>query len=119
MRNPENVTIGDDCTINDWCVLDAKASITIGDRARISTGAVISAAGIERFADAATGLRMHYAKPVVLGTNVWIATKAIVLPGVTIGDNSIVAAAAVVTKDSNRSRPGTKNWSWLAGVGIG
>ncbi|KAI9295201.1 trimeric LpxA-like protein [Neoconidiobolus thromboides FSU 785] len=40
-----------------------------------------------------------YAKPVKIGNNVWIGGGAIILPGVTIGDGSTVAAGAVVTKD--------------------
>lgn len=34
-----------------------------------------------------------------IGNKVWIATNAIILPGVTIGDGAIIAAGAVVTKD--------------------
>lgn len=37
--------------------------------------------------------------PVVIGNNVWIGDKATILPGVTIGDGSVIAANAVVTKD--------------------
>lgn len=39
------------------------------------------------------------AAPIMIGNKVWIATRAIILPGVTIGDGAIVAAGAVVTKD--------------------
>jgi len=39
------------------------------------------------------------AKPVYIGKNVWITTRCIILPGVRIGDNSIIAAGSVVTKD--------------------
>ena len=38
-------------------------------------------------------------KPIHLGKKVWIGSGAIVLPGVTIGDNSVIAAGSVVTKD--------------------
>ena len=41
---------------------------------------------------------MHPA-PIVIGNKVWIGDNATILPGVTIGENSIVAAGAVVTKD--------------------
>ena len=37
--------------------------------------------------------------PIHIGKNVWIGANATVLPGVTIGDNAVIAAAAVVTKD--------------------
>lgn len=39
------------------------------------------------------------AKPIVIGNNVWLGGGAIVLPGVTIGDNSVIGAGSVVTKD--------------------
>lgn len=40
-----------------------------------------------------------YASPVTIGENVWIGSSATILPGVTIGNNSVIAAGAVVTKD--------------------
>ena len=39
------------------------------------------------------------AKPVTIGDNVWIGYRAMILKGVTIGNNSVVAANSVVTKD--------------------
>ncbi|MBP6179301.1 MAG: hypothetical protein KA473_14675 [Anaerolineales bacterium] len=42
-------------------------------------------------------------KPVVIEKNVWIGTHAIILPGVTIGSGSVVAAGAVVNKDVPRN----------------
>ncbi len=39
------------------------------------------------------------AKPVTIGKNVWITSRCIILPGVTIGDNSVIGAGSVVTKD--------------------
>lgn len=41
---------------------------------------------------------LEYAKPITIGNNVWIGGSAIVVPGVTLGDNVVVAAGAVVTK---------------------
>ena len=38
-------------------------------------------------------------KPVVIGDDVWIGANAVILPGVTIGPHSVVAAGAVVTRD--------------------
>lgn len=39
------------------------------------------------------------AKPIIIGNNVWITTNVIILPGVTIGDNTVIGAGSVVTKD--------------------
>lgn len=47
-------------------------------------------------------------KPIKIGNNVWIATGAIILPGISIGDGAVIAAGAVVTKD-------VKPWSIVAG----
>lgn len=38
-------------------------------------------------------------KPVKIGKNVWVGAHATILPGVTVGDNAVIAAGAVVTKD--------------------
>lgn len=40
-----------------------------------------------------------YTSPVTIGENVWIGSSATILPGVTIENNSVIAAGAVVTKD--------------------
>ena len=40
-----------------------------------------------------------YPAPIVLGRNVWVGSNATILQGVTIGDNAVIAAGAVVTKD--------------------
>lgn len=47
-------------------------------------------------------------RPITINDNVWIATGAIVLPGVTIGEGAVVGAGSVVTKD-------VEPWSVVAG----
>lgn len=42
---------------------------------------------------------LEYAKPIKIGSNVWLASDVTVCGGVSIGDNSVIAAGAVVTKD--------------------
>ena len=42
---------------------------------------------------------LEYAKPIIIGNNVWIGAQCIVLPGVTIGDNSVIGAGSVVTRN--------------------
>ena len=41
----------------------------------------------------------EYGKPVTIGNNVWIGGRAIINPGINIGDNVVIASGAVVTKD--------------------
>ncbi len=41
----------------------------------------------------------QYAKKIVIGNNVWLGSNVVVLPGVTIGDNSVIAAGSIVSRD--------------------
>ena len=79
--------------------IDVVQSVTIGAHTLIAPNAFITdhthnAAKATRIAD--QGNRIA---PVVIGSDVWIGTGAIVLAGVTIGDGAIVGAGAVVTND--------------------
>ncbi len=42
---------------------------------------------------------LEFGKPVTIGNNVWLGGSSVITPGVTIGDNVVVAAGAVVVKD--------------------
>ncbi len=42
---------------------------------------------------------VEFGKPIIIGDDVWIGGSAVICPGVTIGEKSIIAAGAVVTKD--------------------
>ena len=41
----------------------------------------------------------HYSLPIRIGNNVWIGAHSMVLPGVTIGDNAVIGAGSIVTRD--------------------
>ncbi len=41
----------------------------------------------------------EYAKPIIVGDNVWIGGSSVINPGVSIGDNVVIASGSVVTKD--------------------
>jgi maltose O-acetyltransferase len=42
---------------------------------------------------------LEYAKPVAIGEDVWIGGSAVICPGITIGDRSVIGAGSVVTKN--------------------
>jgi acetyltransferase-like isoleucine patch superfamily enzyme len=86
-----NVFINQNCTFYDLGGIDIADDVMIGPNVSlITSGHPIHPS--ERRAGVV-------AKPIVVERNVWIATGAIVIGGVTIGENSVVAAGAVVTKD--------------------
>ncbi len=92
----KNITIGKGVFINQGCSFQDQGGITIGDGALIGHQVV--------FATVDHGIipeERHdvIAAPIVVGKNVWIGSHATILKGVTIGDDAIVAAGAVVTKD--------------------
>lgn len=93
-----NVFIGDDVFLNFGCTFLDVCAIKIGDRCQIGPGVQFYAA--DHPLD--PGLRasgLENGKPIEIGTNVWIGGHAIILPGVSIGDNAIVGAGSVVTRD--------------------
>lgn len=73
-----------------------QGGITIGDGALIGHNAVLATLNHDFSPERRTS--MHPA-PVVIGKNVWLGASVTVVPGVTIGDNAVIAAGAVVTKD--------------------
>lgn len=93
-----NIHLGDEVFLNYGCVLLDVCAIHIGDQTQIGPAVQIYAADHPRDpAQRDAGLELG--KPVTIGRKVWIGGGAIILPGVTIGDNAIVAAGAVVTRD--------------------
>lgn len=70
-------------------------SITIGNNVAISHDVTI----MDSDAHSIKNQENDMTKPVIIGDNVWIGTKAIILKGVTIGNGAIVAAGSIVTKD--------------------
>jgi len=93
-----NIRLGDGVFLNFNCVLLDVVSIEIGAGTQIGPGVHIYAADHPR--DPALRRQgLECGKPVKVGSNVWIGGGAILLPGVTIGDDAIIGAGAVVTRD--------------------
>lgn len=92
----KNIHIGNQVFINADCKFQDQGGIYIDDGALIGHGVVL--ATLNHDLDPAKRQQLHPA-PIRIGKRVWIGANATVLPGVTIGDNAVVAAGAVVTKD--------------------
>ena len=97
IKYPENITVGRQVVIGVNVTLGAHATIRLDDRVRISKDVVLETAGL----DFSTGLPpyQHVSAPIVLCEGAWIGTRSIILGGVTVGRNAVVAAGSVVTKD--------------------
>lgn len=92
---PWKLTIGEDSWIDGGVKLYSVDDIVIGSNAVISEGAFICTASH----DFTSPIFELVTKPIVIGDSAWITSRAIVLPGVTIGEGAVVAAGSVVTKD--------------------
>ncbi len=93
-----NIHLGPGVFLNFNCVLLDVCTIHIGDDTQIGPGVQILTADHPRDpAIRAAGLESG--KPIRVGRNVWIGGGALLLPGITVGDDSIIGAGAVVTRD--------------------
>ncbi|WP_054028160.1 maltose acetyltransferase domain-containing protein [Bacillus sp. FJAT-28004] len=93
-----NTHIGENFYANFDCVFLDVCEIRIGDNCFLAPGVHIYTATHPLNAKVRiTGL--EYGKPVKIGHNVWIGGRSVINPGVTIGNNVVVASGSVVTKD--------------------
>lgn len=92
----KNITVGENVFINACCHFQDHGGVTLGDGCQIGHNVV--------FATLNHGLSpeerpITYPAPIVLERNVWVGSNATILQGVTIGENAVIAAGAVVTRD--------------------
>jgi maltose O-acetyltransferase len=93
-----NIRLGQGVFLNFNCVILDVAEVSIGAGTQIGPAVQIYAADHPRDAAArASGLELG--RPVRIGRNVWIGGGAILLPGVTVGDDAVIGAGSVVTRD--------------------
>ncbi|MFD9627462.1 sugar O-acetyltransferase [Peribacillus muralis] len=93
-----NITVGDNFYTNTNCTILDCAKVTIGNNVWIGPNVSLytpnhAIDAIERIAGYERTL------PINISDNVWIGGSVTIVPGVTIGDNSIIGAGSVVTKD--------------------
>ena len=87
------MTVGENVGLAGTFIL-ASAPVVIGNNCSFSFRNMIITSTHD-LDDFSTGI----AKPITIGNNVWITTNVMILPGVTIGDNTVIGAGSIVTKD--------------------
>jgi maltose O-acetyltransferase len=93
-----NISMGENFYANHGVVILDAAAVTFGDNVLLGPGVNIATVSHPLNAERRQqGLEV--AKPVTLGNNVWVGMGAQILLGVSIGDNAVIAAGAVVNKD--------------------
>lgn len=93
-----NIRIGGGVFLNFNCVLLDVVGIEIGDMTQIGPAVQIYTADHPRDPDQRRA-GLEFGRPVRIGANVWIGGGAIILPGVTVGDDAVIGAGSVVTRD--------------------
>jgi len=93
-----NIVTGDNVFFNFNCVVLDVMQVKIGSRTLFGPNVqVYTATHPMESRERARGL--EFGKPVTIGEDVWIGGSAVICPGVTIGDRSVIGAGSVVTKD--------------------
>lgn len=93
-----NIEIGENFFMNMNCVILDEAKVRFGDNVFIAPNCGFYTAGHPLDAEQ-RNKGLEYAYPITIGNNVWIGGHVCVLPGVTIGDNAVIGAGSIVTKD--------------------
>lgn len=93
-----NISLGAGVFLNFNCVILDVVAVAIGDGTQIGPAVQILTANHPRDpASRRSGL--EFGRPIRIGRNVWIGGGAIILPGVTIGEDALIGAGSIVTRD--------------------
>jgi maltose O-acetyltransferase len=92
-----NIRLGERVYFNFNCVVLDVCEVQIGDFTQFGPAVQIYTA--THPLNAAERRKKEFAKPVVIGSDVWVGGGALILPGVTIGSKSVIGAGSVVTRD--------------------
>jgi maltose O-acetyltransferase len=93
-----NIALGRGVYMNFGCVILDVAPVSIGDNALFGPAVQLYTAGHPLDAEERRA-GLEWGKPIAIGDDVWIGGNVVVVPGVTIGARTVVAAGSVVTRD--------------------
>lgn len=94
-----NISFGENVFINTGCVFLDNSPIRIGNDTLIGPQVKLCTPTHPVSPEERSGENRTTSQPITIGNNVWIGAGVVVLPGVTIGDNSVIAANSVVKTD--------------------
>jgi maltose O-acetyltransferase len=96
--NGTNIRLGPGVFMNFGCIFLDVVEIAVGDGCQVGPAVQVLTADHPR--DSALRRQgLESGRPVRIGRNVWIGGGAILLPGITVGDDAIIGAGSVVTRD--------------------
>jgi maltose O-acetyltransferase len=93
-----NTHIGENFYSNYNCTILDCAKVTIGDNVLFAPNVSLYTAG-HPIHSHLRNQEYEYAFPITIGNNVWIGGNVVINPGISIGDNTVIGAGSVVTKD--------------------
>ena len=93
-----HIEVGENFYANVNCIMLDVGKITIGDNVLFGPNVSIYTAGHPIHPESRNS-GYEYGIPVTIGSNVWIGGSCVILPGVSIGNNVVIGAGSVVTKD--------------------
>lgn len=105
------IRIGEKTHVDQFCVLYGQGGLSIGAKCAIASGVTIYSQTNTYEVDPLSDIidQPVVYKPVFIGNDVWICSRAVILPGVSVGDHAVIAAGAIVKED-------VPPWSVVAGA---
>jgi maltose O-acetyltransferase len=92
-----NIELGERVFFNFNCIVLDVCRVTIGDYCQFGTGVQILTP--LHPLEATLRRKEEYGAPIVIGSDVWVGSGALILPGVTVGSRTVIGAGSVVTRD--------------------
>lgn len=97
------LSIGEQVFIGKAVEFDVIQKVAVGNHVLIAPGVFITDHKHDLILEMHIQDQLCVAQPVIIGNDVWIGAKAVILPGVTIADGAVIGASAVVNRDVARN----------------